>query len=295
MEELNQLAEQGAESLNNLAEKGMTSVTDVLNINIGGFSIGKLLSAVMVFIVGMIIVRFIMKLFDKLIDKTGLAPTIKGLIKVIAKFIVYFLLAIIVADSMGINTSSLVAMFGVVGLAFSLAVENSLANVASGIIIAITKPFKDGDWVEIGQYAGTVERIGLMYTNLRMVDNRAIHMPNSSITSSNIINYTENDKRMINMVITASYDSPVQTVRKALLEAADAVEGVLHDPPVFVNVKEYGDSSISYYFRLWVKTENYWKVNFPLTEEIKTAFDRNGVEMTYNHLNVHIINDKENA
>lgn len=261
----------------------------VLNYKVGSFMLGRLLTSIVIFVIGYVIIKCVMKFISKLIDKTSLEPTFRGIIKIAVKAILYFILALIVADNLGINTTSFIAMFSVVGLAFSLAVENVLANVAGGIILAMTKPFHDGDYVQVGSNnEGVVEAVRLVYTRLRTMDNKIVHIPNGTVTSSNIVNYTEASTRRIDLTISASYDTPVQTVHKALMEAADAVPGILPDPAPFVNVKEYGDSSISYYFRVWVKSEDYWPVNFALTEEVKAAFDRNGVEMTYNHLNVHL-------
>jgi small conductance mechanosensitive channel len=267
----------------------------ILNYNIGSFTVGKIMSALIIFVVGFIIIRYVLRLINRIVEKTKLEPTVKGFIKVFAKIILFFFLALIVADSLGINTTSFIAMFSVVGLAFSLAVENVLSNVAGGLIIAIAKPFRDGDFVELGSEKGNIEAMGLIYTKIRTIDNRVIHIPNGSITSANIVNHSEKESRMIDLTISASYDDPVQNVRKALLEAADSVPGVLADPAPFVSVKEYGESSISYYFRVWSKNEEYWEVRHSLMEEIKASFDRNGVEMTYNHMNGHIIGGGKNA
>ncbi|MBE6949041.1 MAG: mechanosensitive ion channel [Ruminococcaceae bacterium] len=261
----------------------------ILNFSIGSLAIGKLLSAVLIFIVGYFLIKYAMKLIGKMLDKTKLEGTIKGLISVIVKVVLFFLLALVAADSLGIDTTSFIAAFSVVGLAFSLAVEKVLANIAGGVTLAVTKPFHDGDFVEIGSKSGTIEAVNLIYTTIKTVDNKVIHIPNGTMTGSDIINYTEEDKRMLDLTVTASYETPVQLVREALLEAAASVEGILYDPAPFVNVKEYGESSISYYFRVWCKTENYWPVNFAVTEAIKESFDKNGVKMTYNNLNVHVI------
>lgn len=261
----------------------------ILNYNIGSFTVGKLLSAVVIFIVGYFIVKYAVKLVGKMLGKSKLEGSIKGLITIAAKALMFFLLALIVADSLGINTTSFIAMFSVVGLAFSLAIQNVLANVAGGVILAVTKPFHDGDFVEIGTNSGTIEAVNLIYTTIKTGDNKIIHVPNGIMTASEITNYSEEDNRRVDLTVTASYDAPVQLVRKALLEAAASVEGVLFDPAPFVNVSTYGESSISYVFRVWCKTEVYWDVHFACTEAIKESFDRNGVEMTYNHVNIHVM------
>lgn len=261
----------------------------ILNYNIGSFTVGKLLSAVVIFVVGFFIVKYAVKLVGKMLGKSKLEGSIKGLITIAAKALMFFLLALIVADSLGINTTSFIAMFSVVGLAFSLAIQNVLANVAGGVILAVTKPFHDGDFVEIGTNSGTIQAVNLIYTTIKTNDNKVIHIPNGIMTASNITNYSEEKTRMVDLTFTASYDTPVQLVREALLEATASVEGILSDPAPFVNVKTYGDSSISYYLRVWCKTENYWPVHHAVNEAVKESFDRNGVEMTYNHVNVHVM------
>lgn len=259
------------------------------NYNIGSFTVGKLLSAIAIFVIGFFVVKYAVKLIGKMLNKTKLEGSIKGLITIAAKALMFFLLALIVADSLGINTTSFIAMFSVVGLAFSLAIQNVLANVAGGVILAVTKPFHDGDFVEIGTKSGDIQAVNLIYTTIKTPDNRIIHIPNGTMTASDIINYTEQKTRRVELTVTASYETPVQLVREALLEAAASVDGVLNDPAPFVNVNTYGESSISYVFRVWCMTEKYWDVHFACTEAIKESFDRNGVEMTYNHMNVHVI------
>lgn len=265
------------------------NLNQILNYNLGSFTVGKLLSAIVIFVVGFFIVKYAVKLVGKMLNKSKLEGSIKGLITIAVKALMFFLLALVVADSLGINTTSFIAMFSVVGLAFSLAIQNVLANVAGGVILAVTKPFHDGDFVEIGSKSGTIEAVNLIYTTIKTGDNKVVHIPNGTMTSSEIINYTEEETRRVDLTVTASYDDPVQNVRAALLEAAACVEGVLSDPAPFVNVKEYGESSISYYFRVWCKTDDYWDVNFALTEAVKESFDHHGIEMTYNHLNVHVV------
>ena len=264
-------------------------INQILNFSIGSLALGKLISAALIFIVGYFLIKYAMKLVGRMLNKTKLEGTIKGLISIIAKILMFFLLALVVAANLGIDTTSFIAAFSVVGLAFSLAVENVLANVAGGVILAVTKPFHDGDYVEVGSNSGTIEAVNLVYTTIKTNDNMIVHIPNGKMTASEIINYTEEETRRIDLTVTASYDTPVQLVREALLEAAASVEGILDDPAPFVNVKEYGESSISYYFRVWCKTENYWPVNFAVTEAIKESFDKNGVKMTYNNLNIHVI------
>lgn len=177
-----------------------------------------------------------------------------------------------------------------VGLAASLAVQDSLSNLASGIMILVTKPFKIGDYVEADGVTGTVMMTGLIHTRIKAIDNKVIYVPNSKIIAAKIVNYTSQEKRRVDIEISASYDAPIEKVRKALLEAVENTDMFLDDPEKpFAAVLSYDDSSIKYVVRAWVETPKYWDAHFALMERIKTEFDNAGIEMTYNHLNVHLI------
>lgn len=267
----------------------MEKLHEILNYSVGAFTIGKILSAVITFVVCYIIIKILLKLTSGLLDKLSVDSTLKKFIKTAVKIILYFITAVIVIDTLGVSATSLVAAFSVIGLAVSLAVQDSLSNLASGIMLLVTKPFKTGDYVEADDVSGTVVIIGLIHTRITTIDNKMIYVPNSKVISAKIVNYTAQEKRRVDIEISASYDSPVNSVREALLEAVNTV-GKFIDAPAkpFAAVLSYDDSSIKYIVRAWVKTEDYWDAHFALLEQIKIQFDKNSIEMTYNHLNVHI-------
>ena len=263
---------------------------DILNYSIGQFTVGKILAAVITFVICYIAIRFLTRIFAKLIDRTSIDGTLKKYLKIAIKVILYFIMAIIVVETLGISATSLVAAFSVVGLAASLAVQDSLANLASGVMLIVSKPFKSGDFVEIDDISGTVAIISIVHTKIVTIDNKMIFVPNSKITSSKIINYTAQEKRRVDLEISASYDSPIDTVRTAILKAVDDSELFIDKPqPPFAAVLSYDESSIRYVVRAWTTTKQYWDAYFALLENIKKEFDANGVEMTYNHINVHMI------
>ena len=154
----------------------------------------------------------------------------------------------------------------------------------------VTKPFAAGDYVEAGANGGTVNRIGLAYTVLTTPDNKVIHIPNSDIASGRIVNYSVKENRRVDLKVTASYDAPIETVKKTIFAMIDADERILKDPAPFVRVSNYGSSSIEYTIRVWCESKNYWGIYFDLMDNMKPAFDKAGVEMTYDHLNVHVVN-----
>lgn len=272
-----------------MAEK----IKSFLEFSIGSFTVGKIVSAVLTFVVCCFIIKILTQIFEKLIDKTSMDETLKRYLKRAIKLVLYFITAIIVIDALGISVTSLVAVFSVVGLAASLAVQDSLSNIASGIMLVINKPFKSGDFIEVEDVSGTVSVISLVHTKITTVDNKLIYIPNSKIVSAKIVNYTAQEKRRVDIEVSASYDSPVSVVRESLLKAVD-VSSMFTDEPAkpFAAVISYDDSSIKYVVRAWTDTCNYWDAYFALMENIKSEFDKAGVEMTYNHINVHMIDGK---
>ena len=191
-----------------------------------------------------------------------------------------------VADALGINASSLLALVGVLGLAVSLSVKDSLSNLAGGLTILGTRPFKVGDYVEIGSNSGTIQEIGLVYTSLTTVDNRRILVPNSVVVDAEVTNYTAEPLRRVDLKVTASYDAPVERVKQTIQEVVNAHDLVLSDPPPFARLSEYGDSALEYVVRAWCANADYWTVYHDLLEQIKVAFDREGISIPYPHMEV---------
>ncbi len=254
------------------------------------FNGGSILTAVIVAVICIVAIKIIMKMFSKIIAKTPLDNTLNSFIKSAFKIVLYIVAVLIVADSLGIPITSLLALFSVVGLAVSLAVQGSLANLAGGVTVLATKPFGNGDFVEIGGQSGTVKEIGLIYTKLNTADNKLIYVPNSEVSSSKIVNYTAENKRRVDIVVDASYSSPINEVKAALEKAVAKTEYVLKDQDIIIVVNEYKSSAISYAVKVWAATDDYWNALGALNENIKYAFDEAGVEMTYDHMNVHILN-----
>ena len=255
------------------------------------FTLEKVLTTLLLLVICLVVIRIITRIIDKLLDTPRIEPRMHKFIAGAAKALLYILAVLILADSIGIPITSLVALFSVFSLAISLAVQDVLANVAGGMVILFSKPFEIGDYIDTGSCAGTVSAIDLIHTNLDTPDGQRVMMPNSTMADSKIINYTQLGTRRIDHVITASYDDPVQNVRKACLKAVAMTANVLTDPAPEVLVSSYGESAIEYHVRCWTKVDDYWTAHFALMENIKTAFDEDGITMTYNHMNVHIVED----
>lgn len=255
---------------------------------VGLLSLPSLIFIVVLAVVCWLVAKQILKVIGKLLEHSKIDKSLHAFIKAVAKVLLYFLVVLIVADSIGINVTSLIAVLSVAGLAVSLAVQGALSNVAGGLVILTTKPFGVGDFVECGANSGVITEIGLMSTKMMTGDNKKIIIPNSDISGARIINYSAEGKRRVDLVFAASYDAPLETVKKALGEAVQSTNNVLTDEDVFIRLSAYKDSSIEYTVRVWCDNQNYWQVYFDLLEEGKRAFDRNGVEMSYPHMNVHM-------
>ena len=256
------------------------------------FSLGLLIKVLFTVVCCIVAVKVISGVIARVLDRSHLETTLSKFIQSMLRVVLYFVAILIILGSLGIDVTSLIALLSVAGLAVSLALQNTLSNLAGGIQLLITKPFTAGNYVEAGANSGTVQAVGLAYTVLVTPDNKVVHVPNSDIASARIVNYNGKDTRRVEMKVTASYDSPIQTV-KDTINALIAADGRIHaNPAPFVSVSQYGASSIEYTIRVWCASGDYWDVYFGLMNELKPAFDQAGVEMTYDHLNVHIV-DKQ--
>lgn len=250
---------------------------------------GLLLKAVILAVLCIVVAKQLLRIVDKLLLHSKIDKSLHAFIKSVAKVLLYFLAVLIVADSLGVNVTSLIALLSVAGLAVSLAVQGSLSNVAGGLVILTTKPFEVGDFIECGANSGVVREIGLMSTKIMTGDNKKIIIPNSDISGARIVNYSSEGKRRVDLVFAASYDAPIATVKEALTEAIKNTANVLENEDTFIRLSAYKDSSIEYTVRVWCDNKNYWQVYFDLLEEGKKSFDRHSVEMSYPHMNVHML------
>ena len=263
------------------------------SIKLGDVSLSSVFSALIVYVLCYIAIKILCKAFEKILDSSRhIDASLKSFFRSAIKAVLWTIAVIIIAGTLGIPVTSLVAVLSVAGVALSLALQGLLSNLFSGITLLTTHPFKVGDYVEISGQSGTVKSIGLFYTGLATVDNRMIYAPNGSVTSGQIVNFSAEDLRRVIISVTASYDSATEDVRAACLDAIGMIDKALSDPPPFAAMSRYGSSSIEYTVRTWCKTEDYWDVYFALNENLRTCFEKHGVEMCYDHLNVHLVSDK---
>ena len=248
----------------------------------------KLIYAAVLLVLSAVLIRLILKAADKLSARSTLDRTVFGFVRAAIKAILIFICVMLVAGTLGIDTSSLLAILSVAGLAISLSVQNTLSNVAGAITLLSAKPIRAGDYVQIGDKSGIVQTIGAMYTSLRTYDYQLIYIPNSQVTASAIINSTAPKQRRVELTVSDSYQDSVESVCRVLVQAAEAYPKHLSEPAPAAHVISYGDSAISYTLRFWVQTEDYWDAYFAVLDAFKQAFEDAGVTMTYPHINVHM-------
>lgn len=277
-----------ASAVGEALENGTASTVGFFQKVFGGFSWTKLISAAILLVVCGVLIKLLLKATDKMLARSRLDKAVHPFVRTIIKLVLLFTAIMLVAGTLGIDTSSLLALLSVAGLAVSLALQNVLSNMASAVILLTTKPFQIGHFIEMGSVSGTVMKIGAICTDILTLNNQLVHVPNSEITGSTVTNYTASDKRRLEYKITASYDAPAEDVKAALLRAAEHPLRMADAP--FARVNGYGESAIEYVLYLWIRPKDYMDVYFDVMEAIKREFDAAGIEMTYPHVNVHITN-----
>lgn len=250
-----------------------------------------LILAAVLIILGIFISRIISKLAAKAMHARGVDPSVYNFIRRIISVLikaVFFLSAL----SMFININSVIAAIGAAGVTAGLGLQASVAQFASGIQLLVNRPFKSGDFVEINGVAGSVVDVRFMQTVINTPDNKRIIIPNSHITTNHIINYTAENKRRVDLNFSISYSDDISHAKRIIAEVANNNGLILKDPAVQVFVNGHEASCISLVTRVWCKGEHYWDVFFAMQEEVKIAFDKNGVCIPFNQLDVHIVNEK---
>lgn len=261
------------------------------DVKIGRLSLSTLLSALIILLICIIVSIVISKILRKIISRGKIDSVLAGFIRSAVKVALWILTAVIVAESLGIPSTSLVAAFSVVGLALSLSVQNTLSNLFSGLTVLVTKPFVAGDYIETPDISGTVKSVTLFYTVLRTPDNKPVYVPNSDITKSRISNCSREAQRRLDMTFRASYNDSTEQVKAALTKVIFEDARIFSDPAPQVIIISFDSSSVKYGVRVWVSNADYWGVNFDMNEAVRSSFVRNGITMAYDHLDVRISND----
>jgi small conductance mechanosensitive channel len=243
----------------------------------------KVITALAILIIGLFLINLLVRVSKKIMIKAKVDVTLQKFLGDLLSWILKALLIITVISKLGVPTTSFVAIIGAAGLAVGLALQGSLANFAGGVLIMIFKPFKIGDLVEAQGEVGVVKEIEIFTTKLIGLSNKEIIIPNASLSNGNIVNYTTEGTRRVDLVIGVSYDADIKKTKEVLMNVLTSNSKVLKDPAPVVAVSELADSSVNFAVRPWSKTEDYWDVYFESTENIKEALDKAGIEIPYPH------------
>ena len=248
----------------------------------------KILTFVLVLIFGYVLIRILGRIVVRAVGRSRLKGATGNFLVSFIRVAMLAIYVVILLSMLGVDTTSLVAIFSVLTLAISLAVQGVVSNLASGITLVVTKPFEEGDYVDIDGTAGTVESISIFSTKLKTGDNKVITIPNGNITSSNIINYSTKGTRRLELMVSAAYGTKIATVKQTVLEVIARHGEILDTPAPMVRLKEQGDSALNFVVRVWVNSKDYWNVNFDLNEELYEAFEEKGIDIPFPQMDVHI-------
>lgn len=248
----------------------------------------KLLLAIAIFFIGRYIARFVSRLLGKAVLASSKDEMLQSFVTSISYFLFLLITVIAALSQLGINTSSLVALIGAAGLAIGLALQNSMQNFAAGVMILIFKPFKKGDFIEAADVAGKVEQMGLLMLELRTNDNKTILVPNGKVFADSITNYSRNEIRRIDFIFDISYDSDIAQAKQIIERVFAEDENVLDYPEASVAVGALASSSVQLFARPWVRTNQYVPTQFALLEKVKLEFDKAGISIPYNQLDLHL-------
>lgn len=255
-----------------------TGVTFAINL-------GK---AILIFYVGKLIVGLLLRTVSKIMRRRHVDDTLESFALSLARMVLMMFVIIATIGALGFETTSFAALIAAAGLAIGLALQGSLSNFASGVLIVLFRPYKVGDFIEAAGISGVVEEVEILTTVFKTGDNKRVIVPNRQVMDSVITNYSANDTRRVDMLVGVSYDDDLDKVRATLEELIAADDRILDEPAHKIAVSELADSSVNFVVRPWVKSDDYWGVMFDLTEAIKRRFDKEGISFPFPQQDVHV-------
>jgi len=254
--------------------------------------LGKLLIALLIFYVGRWLIRriagFTGKVFDKRIEDRALRSFLTNIVNIT----LFSVLIVLIINIVGSKTVSIAALIGSVGLAVGLAVKDNLANFAGGVMLLFNKPFRGGDYIEAQSVAGTVQSVGILYTTLTTFDNKTVHIPNGPLSTGNIVNYSTQATRRVDLTVNVDYGSDVELVKSLLLDIAEKHPQVLQDPAPFSRMVKMNDSSIDFVLRVWTRADDFWPVTYDLNEQAYEVLVEHGLNIPFPQMTVHMAPDQ---
>jgi small conductance mechanosensitive channel len=248
----------------------------------------KVVGAIAIFVIGRIVISLLIKAMRRLFKRSDTDETLSRFLINLTKGLLLTVLIIATVGALGVETTSFIAILGAAGLAIGFALQGSLSNFASGVLIIVFRPFKKGDYVEAGGVSGSVEEVAIFNTVMRTPDNKKVIVPNGDILGGAITNYSAMETRRIDLVFGIGYEDDIRKAKDLLVKIVSEDERVLKDPGPTVAVSELGDSSVNFVCRPWVKTSDYWAVYFDLTEKVKLTFDAEGISIPFPQRDVHL-------
>lgn len=250
-----------------------------------------IITAAIIFVIGLTVSKIIGNLLVKAMEAKGVDSSIHSFIKTVVVFMINLVFVLSALSTLNIDISSFITAIGAAGVTAGLGLQASISQFASGIQIIINKPFKSGDYIDIGSVSGSVQEIKMMYTTLVTIDNKRVIVPNSTITTSNIINFNAESKRRIDFVFSISYDADINKAKEVLQEVINKNDLILTDPEPLIAVKEHAASSVNLACLIWCNSNDYWNVFYYMQENVKKAFDENNISIPYGQLDIHVVKD----
>ncbi|MEN8671384.1 MAG: mechanosensitive ion channel domain-containing protein, partial [Ketobacter sp.] len=242
--------------------------------------------AILVFFIGRIVAGIIVKIARHGMERSGMDALLVNFVSSILRWVLMLFVIIAALEQLGVDTTSLVALLGAAGIAVGLALKDSLQNFASGVMLIVFRPFKNGDFVDAGGVMGVVEHIGIFTTIMKTPDNKEVIVPNGQVYGGTITNFSARDTRRVDMVFGIAYDADIRQAKNILTEIVTNDERVLKDPAPVIAVSELADSSVNFVVRPWVKSPDYWAVLWDTTEKVKYAFDDAGIGIPFPQVEV---------
>jgi small conductance mechanosensitive channel len=257
----------------------------------------NVIAAFVIFIFGWTAAKLIRRILRRTLLRASFDETLSVFLSRLAYMLLLAFVVIVTIQKLGVDTTSFAAVIAAAGLAIGLALHGSLSNFASGVLLIALRPFKVGDYVEVGGTAGTVAAVAVFATELLTPDNRKIFVPNSTITSGTITNYSANDTRRVDLVVGVSYDADLHKARQVLEGVLSEDSRVLKEPAPVVAVSKLGESSVDFVVRPWVRSEDYWPVAFDLNERMKVRLEKEGITIPFpqRHVHLHQVGESKSA
>lgn len=255
-----------------------------------GEYIPKVAGALLALWIGFRVIKILGNYIERLMERNNIEISLRKFLAVLFNILLKVLLIISVISMLGIHTTSFVAILGATGLAVGLAMQGSLANFAGGVLLIINKPFIVGDYIELNGLAGSVDSISIVYTILKTPDNKTIIIPNGVVSNASLTNYSTEKKRRLDLTIGIGYGDDIQKARNVIKELLDADERVFQEPAPVIAINELGDSSVDFTVRMWCSSSDYFALKWYMLENIKIAFDEQGVNIPFPQRDVHLFN-----